>query len=191
MNKKSKRSLSNEDKQKELKIAYGMTFNSEHGKQVLRDLLDNCHVFHTSYIPGNSLDSAFREGERNVGLRILDMLNIDDIKAGETSFEASGASYISGDIEISGGIFNISGASVIDLEGYASDISIDASGASHADLASFSASNATVDISGASVANVNASGTIDGDVSGASRLTYLGDPALTIDMSGDSKVDSR
>jgi len=77
---KSKHSLSNEDRKKQLKVDYGITFNNEHGKAVLRDLLEVCHVFHTSYIPGNSLDSAFREGERNVGLRILDMLNIDDIQ---------------------------------------------------------------------------------------------------------------
>ena len=80
MTQKSKRSLSADDLKKQLKIDYGITFNSEHGKAVLRDLLEACHVFHTSYIPGNSLDTSFREGERNVGLRILDMLNIDDIQ---------------------------------------------------------------------------------------------------------------
>ncbi|GAI14255.1 unnamed protein product, partial [marine sediment metagenome] len=118
-------------------------------------------------------------------------LNIDDMKAGDTDFEISGGSHVSGGIEIAEGIFNISGASSIDLEGYASDISIEVSGASHANLANFSVSNATVKISGASVVTVNASDTIDGNISGASRLTYLGEPALSIEMSGDSTVDSR
>ncbi len=118
-------------------------------------------------------------------------LNIDDLKAGDTGFEISGGSRVSGGIEISKGSFTISGASSIDLEGYAGDISVEASGASHANLANFPVSNATVSISGASVVTVNASGTIDGNVSGASRLTYLGDPALTIEMSGDSTVDRR
>ncbi len=118
-------------------------------------------------------------------------LNIDDSKAGDTVFEISGGSHISGGIEIAVGRFNISGASSIDLEGYASDISIEASGASHANLANFSVSNATVKISAASVVIVNASGTIDGNISGASRLTYLGSPALTIEMSGDSTVGNK
>jgi len=116
-------------------------------------------------------------------------LNVDDTKAGETSFEISGSSHASGGIEITEGRFNVSGASRIDLEGDARDISIEASGASYANLANFSVSNATVDISGASVASVNATDSIDGNVSGASRLTYLGNPALAIETSGDSTVD--
>ncbi len=136
--------------------------------------------------------SGFRSSDRlEFEVSGVSSLNIDDLKAGDTSFEISGGSNVSGGIEIANGIFNISNASSIDLEGYASDISIEASGASHANLADFSVSNATVTISGASVVTVNASGTIDGNVSGASRLTYLGDPALTIEMSGDSAVDNR
>ena len=118
-------------------------------------------------------------------------LNINDLKAGDTGFEISGASHISGSIEISEGRFNVSGASSINLEGFASDIFIEVSGASQADLANFPVSNATVSISEASVAAINVSGSIDGDVSGASRLIYLNDPALTIEMSGDSTVDHR
>jgi hypothetical protein len=118
-------------------------------------------------------------------------LNIDDMKAGDTGFEISDDSHVSGGIEIANGRFNISGASSINLEGYASDISIEASGASHANLANFSVSNATVKINGASVVTVNASDTIDGNISGASRLTYLSNPALTIEMSGDSTVEHR
>ena len=116
---------------------------------------------------------------------------IDDTKAGDTSFEISGASRVSGGIEIAEGRFDVSGASSIVLEGDARDISIEVSGAGHADLADFSVSNAAVNISGASVATVNASSSIDGSVSGASRLTYLGNPALTIEASGDSTVDHR
>lgn len=116
---------------------------------------------------------------------------IDDMKAGDTSLEVSGASRVSGDIEIAEGRFDVSGASSLDLEGYARDISLEASGASHASLVKFSVSNAAVDISGASVATVNASGSIDGNVSGASRLTYLGNPALAIEVSSDSTVGHR
>jgi len=136
--------------------------------------------------------SGFRSSDRlEFEVSGVSSLNIDDLKAGDTGFEISGGSHVSGGIEIANGRFNISGASSIDLEGYATDISIEASGASHANLANLSVSNATVKISEASVVTVNASGTIDGNISGASRLTYLGNPALTIEMSGDSTVDKR
>ncbi len=136
--------------------------------------------------------SGFRSSDRlELEASGVSSLNIDDLKAGDTVFEISGGSHAVGGIEIANGSFNVSGASSIDLEGYASDISIEASGASHANLANFSVSNAMIKISGASVVTVNASGTIDGNISGASRLTYLGDPALTIEMSGDSTVDNR
>jgi len=136
--------------------------------------------------------SGFRSSDRlELEASGVSSLNIDDLKAGDTVFEISGGSHILGGIEIANGRCNVSGASSIDLEGYASDISIEASGASHANLADFSVSDATVKISEASVVTVNASGTIDGNVSGTSRLTYLGDPALTIDMSGDSTVEHR
>ena len=52
---------------------------SEHGKEVLDDLLAKCHVFHTS-MTGNSW-TYFREGERNVGLYIMDQLNANYYEA--------------------------------------------------------------------------------------------------------------
>ena len=78
MNKASK-SLSVKEQAKQLQIAYAVTFDSESGKQVLRDLLEFCHVFQSSYIPEKGMDTAFREGERNIGLRVLDQLQIKDI----------------------------------------------------------------------------------------------------------------
>jgi len=135
--------------------------------------------------------SGFRSLERlELAASGSSTLYIDDTKAGDTSFKISGASRVSGGIEITEGRFDVSGASSLELEGDARDISIEVSGASHADLADFSVSNAAVNISGASVATVSVSGSIDGNVSGASRLTYLGgNPALTIEASGDSTVD--
>ncbi len=136
--------------------------------------------------------SGFRSSDRlELEASGVSSFNIDDLKAGDTGFEISGGSHVVGSIEIADGRFNVSGASSINLGGYASDISIEASGASHANLANFPVSNATVKISGASVVTVNASGTIDGNISGVSKLTYLGDPALTIEMSGDSTIDHR
>jgi hypothetical protein len=73
---------------------------------------------------------------------------------------------------------NLSGASDIELEGSADDINLGASGASDTKLASLSVADAKVSLTGASSAVVNASGTISGGLSGASRLQYLGSPTL-------------
>ena len=136
--------------------------------------------------------SGFRSSDRlELELSGASSLNIDDLKAGDTAFEVSSGSSVSGSIEISDGRFNTSGNSNINLEGYASDIFIEASEASNTNLSNLSVSNATVNISGASVVTINASGSINGDVSSASRLIYIGNPALTIETSGDSTLDRK
>lgn len=55
---------------------YHRTFQSPMGKEVLLDLIREHHVLSTSYAKGDSHETAFREGERNVVLRILTLLNI-------------------------------------------------------------------------------------------------------------------
>lgn len=41
------------------------------GRRWMNELLERCHCFHTSFISGAPDASAFREGERNIGLQIL------------------------------------------------------------------------------------------------------------------------
>ena len=41
------------------------------GRQWIWTKLSECHVFNTTHVPGDALGSAFREGERNSGLRLL------------------------------------------------------------------------------------------------------------------------
>jgi hypothetical protein len=43
---------------------------SEDGQRVLRDLLAGCHMFRTSFDKDRGV-MAFKEGERNVGLRLM------------------------------------------------------------------------------------------------------------------------
>lgn len=40
------------------------------GRAWLYEMLNMCHIYHTSFIPGQPDASAFREGERNVGLKM-------------------------------------------------------------------------------------------------------------------------
>ena len=84
---------------------------------------------------------------------------------------------------------DLSGGSHATLSGSAGDVTIDASGGSDADLAAFSVVDANVEASGGSEVTVNASGRLDADASGGSRVYYLGSPTLgTIDESGGSSV---
>ena len=86
----------------------------------------------------------------------------------------------------------MSGGSHVSVSGSGADISIDASGGSGADLASFSVVNANVDASGGSQVTVNVSGTLNVDASGGSQVYYLGNPTLgVIDTSGGAQVLQR
>ncbi|MFC1903922.1 GIN domain-containing protein [Chloroflexota bacterium] len=118
--------------------------------------------------------------------------DISIMKAGNTNFNLSGASKVSGNIEMGNGKFDLSGASSLELEGSAKDVDIQASGASHVELADFSVMDADINLSGASDTIVNANGRLDGDLSGASRLIYMGNPTLgSISASGGSTISQK
>jgi len=118
--------------------------------------------------------------------------DISRMKAGNTNFELSGASKASGSIEMTDGEFDLSGASSLELEGSANDIDIEASGASHVKLSDFSGVDVEINLSGASDATINASGRLDGDLSGASKLYYMGNPTLgSISTSGGAKISQK
>jgi hypothetical protein len=104
----------------------------------------------------------------------------------------SGASRVTGDIVAGNVEFGISGASTIQLEGSADDIDANVSGASHFNLDDFIVNNADINFSGASSGTVNLTGRLDANVSGASRLWYIGEPTSTdINTSGVSTVSKK
>jgi len=90
----------------------------------------------------------------------------------------SGASRVTADIIAGNAEFGVSGASTIQLEGSASDMVADVSGASRLDLEDFTVDDADVNISGASTGAIKLTGRLDADVSGASTLFYIGEPAM-------------
>lgn len=106
--------------------------------------------------------------------------------------DASGASSIEGDIIAGDADFEISGASRMTLDGSGGTLRLELSGASRTDLEQFAVTDADVVLSGASSAVVNVSGRLDVDASGASRLSYAGNPTLgSIDVSGASSINER
>jgi len=106
--------------------------------------------------------------------------------------DLSGASSLRGDIEAGDTSFDLSGSSNANLTGSGGNLTLDASGSSDVDLSDFPVVDAEIDASGASTVTVNASGRLDVEASGASNVTYLGDPSMgTIETSGASSVESK
>jgi hypothetical protein len=104
--------------------------------------------------------------------------------------DLSGASRASGQINCGDADIQVSGAGDISLDGSAGDLRLELSGASGAELDGFSVQDAVVQLSGASHATVDVSGTLDTELSGASHLTYTGNPTLgKLDLSGASTID--
>ena len=58
---------------KSRKEDYETVFSSKAGRRVLSDLMANFHAGRSSHVPGDSHETAFREGERHVVLHVLDM----------------------------------------------------------------------------------------------------------------------
>lgn len=123
------------------------------------------------------------------GASSLDMV---DMSAGDIKSAISGASKVSGDIAAADAEFGVSGASTLELQGSADDITIEASGASRVELDNFPVNNADVTLSGASRATVKLDGRLDADLSGASKLSYIGEPTMgTINTSGGSTLSRK
>ena len=85
-----------------------------------------------------------------------------------------------------------SGASKIKINGKAKELNADASGASTIDAESLKAENADVQASGASKAVVSATNELKADASGASKISYVGEPKnIEQNSSGASSVSKR
>jgi hypothetical protein len=86
----------------------------------------------------------------------------------------------------------LSGASKIKIAGEANSLDVDLSGASSLDAENLRAVRADVEASGASKAVVFAVETLTADASGASRITYAGNPqTINKDASGASKISAK
>jgi hypothetical protein len=82
-----------------------------------------------------------------------------------------------------------SGASKLNVQGETRELEIELSGASKIEAEGLKAENVNVDGSGASSASVNVSGDLKADMSGASKVTYSGNPRnLEKSTSGASSV---
>lgn len=58
-------------------MQYKSVFTSEAGKAVVKDLVDNNYIKHPTFDLHSARLTTFREGQRNVVLRILALLEVD------------------------------------------------------------------------------------------------------------------
>ena len=71
---------------KQIKTDYEFTFKTAEGQRVLNDIIKAAHVLEPTFT-SDPYETAFREGERNMGLRILTILNYSPKDFGEKAKE--------------------------------------------------------------------------------------------------------
>ena len=117
---------------------------------------------------------------------------LEKIAAGDVSFDVSGSSKVTGDIEAKNMELKVSGASTVQLKGSSGSMAADVSGSSNLKLSDLKVKNANVILSGASNGTINLDGSLDAKLSGSSRLVYIGEPALGImDITGASTLKKK
>ncbi len=115
-----------------------------------------------------------------------------DLGAGDIILSLSGASELSGKYTVDNVDLSASGGNRVRLSGSGKDVSIDASGNSKVNLEEFISEDATVEVSGASEVVLNARGTVDVSISGASGVYQTGEGEFgDVSSSGASKVEHR
>ncbi len=103
----------------------------------------------------------------------------------------SGASSLDGRLRAGDAEFGLSGASRVELTGGCDTLDLGLSGASNAQLLGFTAREADVSASGASQVRLHATDGLTVNASGASHVTYAGDPKLRgVQTSGVSSLSS-
>jgi hypothetical protein len=115
-----------------------------------------------------------------------------DIGAYDTSIAVTGASHATGILNINDLTLDVSGASNITLSGTGNNLNLKVYGASGADLGNLQVKDAMVELRGASHGTVDTSGKLDINASGASSLSYVGNPTIgTIDVTGASSIHQK
>lgn len=112
----------------------------------------------------------------------------DSYRADEFELDLSGASKVT--LLLTARTLNadLAGASEATVTGNSPRLDLDLSGASRFSGGNLRVSRATVDLAGASQADLRVDGEIKGDASGASSLRYRGNPKVSVDTSDVSSV---
>lgn len=106
--------------------------------------------------------------------------------------DVSGAAKVTlSELKNSGLSVDSSGASKINISGETAKLNVDVSGATKVNAEALTAENATIEASGASQVDVNVTGVLRTDASGASKIVYTGSPTEVVKKTkGGSKVSA-
>lgn len=104
------------------------------------------------------------------------------------TIDASGSSDATIEMTTARARLDIGGASTISLIGSAEYMDANISGASALQAVEFTATDAKVDVSGASSAAISVTNVLTATASGASSIEYAGNPTVQKDVSGSSTV---
>lgn len=67
---------------------FAKLFNTAHGRRVLSIILVRCQIWERSYAPGDSHGMAHKEGMRDVGLWLMETINMEpDILPAQNEYE--------------------------------------------------------------------------------------------------------
>lgn len=127
-----------------------------------------------------------REGHFSGRSKVLIRISAPDIE----NLEVSGTSKVSvNDLNNDFLNLDVSGASKININGKTNRLKMDVSGASKINAENLTAENVSVEASGASKIDVFVSNELNADLSGATKLTYSGDPQNVVEKtSGASSI---
>ena len=128
----------------------------------------------TIYLNANAVPEILRlSGSSPLSLGWLEFAN-------NFSLNITGASNVSGNIIADSFYMNLSGASAVNLSGRSRNANLIVSGACAANLQDFVVNNITVNVTGTSIATVNALYNLDATASGISTISYTRNPSLEI-----------
>jgi Putative auto-transporter adhesin, head GIN domain len=115
-------------------------------------------------------------------------ISLVDPLGGTLAVTLSGASQVTGPIQIEGGTLEMSGASGANLTGTATMFDATLSGASRLTGTGLSIGDLMIDLSGASNAEVTVTGSLSATASGASTLRYAGSPTVARSEGSDAST---
>ncbi len=158
-------------------------------QSVVLEADDNILPSITTEVRGDTLHIGRKEGNFRTKNRLRVTISVPEL----TGMEISGATRANAlNIRAENFKLRVSGASKVNVEGEARSLDVDLSGASNIDAENLRTERAAVDASGASKATVFVSDTLNAEASGASRVSYSGNPRnVNKDASGASSVSAR
>jgi len=139
-----------------------------------------------AYIAVKNLDEIYGSGASDINIE--GALTASDLK-----LNFSGASDLNGKLVISSKLdIHLSGASDIEINGSAAEVTIDANGASDVKAYEFKTTNCIVDASGASSVRITVDKELSAKLSGASNVSYKGTAMIKdIKTSGASSISRK